>query len=83
MKLFSSALNIDKKKVINKKVFDKVILIVSFIVCNKKALNLESGNLADSVTVLVFALNLYNIFRNTVIINLEILITENKLAVSL
>ena len=48
-----------------------------------EALDLESSYFSDSVAVLVFTLNLDNILRDTVIINFEILVSENELTVCL
>ena len=83
MKLFCPAVNVNKKEVVKKEIFDKVILIVSFLIGNKKALYLESRNFTYPVTVLVLSLYLNNILRNTIVINLEILVAKNKLAVCL
>ena len=52
MKLFCPAVNVNKKEVVKKEIFDKVILIVSFLIGNKKALYLESRNFTYPITVL-------------------------------
>ena len=49
MQLFRAAVNIHQQQVIQQQILDKVVLIISFLICNQKALNLECGNLADLI----------------------------------
>jgi len=77
MQLFRAAVNIHQQQVIQQQIFDKVILIISFLIGNQKALNLECGNLADLIAGFVLPLHLNHILRHTVVINLKILIAQN------
>ena len=66
-----------EQQVIQQQILDKVILIISFLIGNQKALNLECSNLADLIAGFVLPLHLNHILRHTVVINLKILIAQN------
>ena len=83
VQFFRAAVNIYQQQVIQQQVFDKVVFVVSFFISHQQTLNLEGSNLTDTVAFFVFAFYLYHIFGYTVIINLEILITQNQLTFSL
>ena len=81
MKSLCVAVNINKKKVIQKKVFDEIIFIKSLFVSYGKALNLKSRHLAHKIGIIAVACANNNIFERLFVINLEILTALNFLAV--
>ena len=80
MELLRTIVNVHQKKIIQKEVLDKVILVESLLVCHQQILDLESGHLADHIDVIGLALHQYNIFQLVLVKYLEKLIALQHLA---
>ena len=80
MKFLSSVVDINQKEIVKKKILDKVILVKSLLVGDKKILNLECCDLAYHVCVISLALCHKNVFQLIVVKHLEELVSSYHLA---
>ena len=79
--LFGPAVNIYQKQVVQKQVFDKVVLIKPLFICNHQILDLKCCHFTDHIDILSGADSDQHIFCNLFIINLKELVFGNLLAV--
>ena len=79
MKLFGAAVNIHQKKIIQQKIFDKIILIEPFLVCYQQTLHLKCDHFAQHVGIFTASRSNQNIFQLLIIIYFKILMSLNLL----
>ena len=80
VQFFRTAIDIHQQQVIQQQIFDEIVFIVSFLICNQQALDLECSDLADLIAGFILTLYLDHIFGHAVIVNFKILIAQDQLA---
>ena len=81
MQFLGAAVNIDQKKIIKKKILDKIIFVETFLVGYDEVLDLECDHLTYHIYVFTRTAGYKNIFRSGFIIYLKIRITLDLLRV--
>ena len=81
MQLLRAAVNIHQQQIIQQQVFNKIVLIKSFFICDKKILNLKGRDLAYHVNIITFPIGKKYVFQLMFIKNLKKLISLHDLTV--
>ena len=81
MELLRPVVNIHKKKIVKKQVFNKVILIKPLFICHQQILDLECRKLSYHVHIIAAALCKQDVLKLVLVKYLEELIARNYLAV--
>ena len=79
MKFLCSCIHINSKKIIKKKILDKVIFIESLLICYKQILYLKCSKLSNHIYIITCSSCHDYIFKIAIIFNLKKLKTINCL----
>ena len=83
MKLLRSVVNIHQKKIIKKKILDKAVFVKTLLIRNDQILDLEGCKLAYHISILIISVGYQDIFQLIIITDLKVLKSLDKLAVRL
>ena len=71
MQLLSPVININQKQIIKQQILYKIILVISFLISNYKALDLESNHPAHHIGIVRITLYHKDIFKLMVVKHLK------------